>query len=178
MTDTVRVYCPVCQAEVERPADLWTAAARTPRRLYRAVRGLTAADLAYRPRPDAWSLREVILHLADTELVHGYRLRRALAEDSAELPAYDPAAWAVGAAYDRRDLRAAISAFRALRLANLDLLRSAGEAAFGRAGRHPRFGPLTVGQLFGHLVDHDRDHLRQLEWTRAVVEGKVDPGLS
>ena len=52
------------------------------------------------------------------------------------------------------------------------------EAAFGRAGQHPRFGPLTVGQLFGHLVDHDLEHLRQLEWTRAVVEGKVEPGLS
>lgn len=174
--DIVRAFCPICQAEVERPADLWAAAARTPRRLYRAVRGLTEADLAYRPRSDAWSIREIILHLADTELVHGYRFRKMLAEDAPDLLGYDPGAWAAGAAYDRRDLRATIAAFRALRLANLDLLRSAGEAAFGRAGRHPRFGPVTVGQLFGHLVDHDLDHLRQLEWTRAVVEGKVEPG--
>jgi len=171
-----RVFCPICQAEVERPADLWAAAARTPRRLYRAVRGLTEADLAYRPRADAWSIREIILHLADAELVHGYRMRRALAGDSPELPSYDPAAWAARAAYDRRDVRTAIAAFRALRLANLDLLRAVEPGALERAGRHPRFGPVTVGQLFGHLVDHDLEHLRQLEWTRAVVEGKIEPG--
>ncbi len=177
MTDG-RVYCPICQAEVERPADLWAAAARTAGRLYRAIRGLTEADLAYRPRADAWSIREIILHLADTELVHGYRLRRALAEDSPELPTFDPTAWAARAAYDRREVRPAIAGFRALRLATLDLLRSVEPAAFERVGRHPRFGPLTVGQLFGHLVDHDLEHLRQLEWTRAVVEGKIEPASS
>lgn len=173
-----RVYCPICRAEVERPADLWAAAARTAGRLYRAIRGLTGADLAHRPRPDAWSIREIILHLTDTELVHGFRLRQMLAEDSPELPAYDPPAWVAGAAYDRRDVRTAIAGFRALRLANLDLLRSVDPAALGRVGRHPRFGPLTVGQLFGHLVDHDLEHLRQLEWTRAVVEGKIEPGVA
>ncbi len=46
-----------------------------PARLERAVRGLSKAQLTRRPRPKKWSIQEILAHLADTEMVYGWRLR-------------------------------------------------------------------------------------------------------
>lgn len=173
---TMRVVCPWC-GEVERPKDLWAAAAATPVRVSRALRGLTEADRSRRPLPVEWSLREIVAHLADIEVALGYRLRKLLAEESPEIQPFDEKAWAERLAYDRRDLPTLLQTFRVLRAANLDLLRQLPPAAWERVGHHPQVGPITALQTFGHILDNDLNHLRQVAWTRSVIEGKAAPGV-
>ncbi len=59
-------------AEVPRTTSDWLG--RTVKRLSREELGVAEAD-------GKWSVREVVQHLSDSELVQGYRVRRVLAED-------------------------------------------------------------------------------------------------
>src|SRR3970282_1922250 len=68
--------------------------ATAPAKLARAVRGLRPAQLRRRPRPGKWSVQEIVAHLADTELVYGFRLRMMLAQSGCPLQAYDQDQWA------------------------------------------------------------------------------------
>ena len=62
-----------------------------------ALAGIDADELDRRPAPGAWTAREVVHHLADSETTSYLRLRRMLAMDRPELQSYDEAAWGRGA---------------------------------------------------------------------------------
>ena len=121
-------------------------------------------------RPDALvvdtaplTLDEIIAHLADCELVYGFRYRKILAEPGSTLAAFDQDAWAMGLQYQNQVFKPLLESFGALRRANLALLRAITLDAWNKAGRHPEYGTLTIGQLVLHLVTHDRNHIAQVE---------------
>src|SRR5579859_1141666 len=66
-----------------------------------------------------WSIRHVIQHLADSELVWGWRLRLVLSQDRPTLTGYDQDLWAARLGYDAADAGQALEDFRVLREANL-----------------------------------------------------------
>ena len=68
--------------------------AATPARLRRAMANLSRADLAHRPAPGKWSIKEIICHLADVEVVNGWRYRMILAQSGSNLTAFDQDLWA------------------------------------------------------------------------------------
>ena len=158
---TVRVACPVC-GQVERPAEVLPVLARTPGRVSALLRGLVAERLSARPVPGEWSVREIVCHLADTEVIRSYRVMKILAEDRPSIEPYDEVVWARGLACDLRDPATLARSFRRLRQASLDLLACLPPAGMGRAGVHAEYGPITVAQLMGHTVDHDLIHLAQI----------------
>jgi len=55
---------------------------------------LSRADLAHRPAPGKWSIKEIICHLADVEVVNGWRYRMILAQSGSNLTAFDQDLWA------------------------------------------------------------------------------------
>ena len=69
--------------------------------------------------PGKWSIREVIQHLADSDLVGGFRLRMVLAHDPPVMPGYDQDLWATRLGYRDADVHEALEQFAALRAANL-----------------------------------------------------------
>ena len=166
---TRRVLCPWC-GEVDRPKDLLAAAKRTPTLVQRVLRGLTNAELFQRPAYNDWSLHDIIAHLADAEIAFGFRIRMILAEESPVIQPFDETAWAGNLDYDHRNLRILLNSFRTLRAANFELLQISAEADWARVGRHPDFGPLTLEAVWGHVIDHDLNHLRQLAETRSEAE--------
>ncbi len=88
-----------------------------PADLRQAVAGLSAAQEATPERPGKWSVRQVVQHLADSELVGGFRFRMVLAHDAPALPGYDQDAWAQRLRYSDSDLETALADFTTLRQA-------------------------------------------------------------
>src|ERR1043166_4556351 len=74
----------------------------TPAALHRAMDGLSQAQLVKPEMPQKWSIRHVLQHLADSELVWGWRLRLVLAQDRPVLTGYDQDLWAARLGYDSR----------------------------------------------------------------------------
>jgi hypothetical protein len=93
----------------------------TPRKLTALVKGLSKKQLTRRPAPGKWSIAEILAHLADAELVVGFRLRLMLASNGTPIQAFDQDAWAETFSYNRRDPRVSIETFNTLRKNNLRL---------------------------------------------------------
>jgi len=134
----------------------------TPGRVERLLRGVPAAKLRRRPAPGKWSITEIVLHLADSELVYGYRLRTILAQNRARIIAFDQNDWAASGQYARRDLRAALDMLRTLRKANLELLRVIPRKQWNYYGIHQERGKESVAHLARLFAGHDLIHLLQI----------------
>ncbi len=117
------------------------------------------------PAPGKWSAAEIVCHLADCDLVFGFRLRQTLAEDGPTIQPFDQDKWA--AQYVGIPTAQALDAFSALRKWNLRLIHSALPAAAGRTMTHPERGTMTFQTVVETMAGHDLNHLAQL---RRLVE--------
>src|ERR1700681_3379135 len=86
-----------------------------------ALRGASDAELDARPAPGKWSSREIVHHLADSEMTSAIRLRRLLAEDRPQIAGYDEAEFARKLHYDR-PTEASLEAFKAARRSTAEIL--------------------------------------------------------
>ncbi len=113
--------------------------------------------------PDKWSAIEVVQHLADAELVAGWRVRIILTQDRPALPSFDQDAFARDLRYREIPLAEAMDQLAGLRTANLRLYRSLPAASLARAGVHAERGPESVAHITRMMAGHDLVHRRQLE---------------
>ena len=134
--------------------------------LRRGVDGLSHHQLT-RPEPTGkWSIRHVAQHLADSELVWGYRLRMVLAHDRPPLVGYDQDLWADRLRYNEADAHQALAVFGVLRGANLRLLDGASNQDLDRVGLHAERGEESVRHMMRLYAGHDLLHLSQIERIR------------
>jgi hypothetical protein len=125
--------------------------------------------------PGKWSVRQLVAHLADAELVGAHRMRQVVAEEGPTLVAYDQDAWAANLDYARRKPKQSLETFRRIRAETYDLLKGLPEAAFERCGNHTENGRMTLRQLLEGYADHAESHARQLQEMREAyrqVKGK------
>src|SRR6187431_1323042 len=94
-----------------------------------ALVGAKEAELDTRPAPGKWTARQVVHHLADSEMTSAIRLRRLLAEESPVISGYDEAEFARRLWYDDRPLDGSLAAFRGARATSAELLDRLDEAA-------------------------------------------------
>jgi hypothetical protein len=137
--------------------------AATAARLARLIRSASRQRLARRPSPGKWSVNEILAHLAETEMVGGYRIRMILGAPGTPLQAFDQDSWAVAGRYAARDARKSLALFRAVRYANLDLLRGLTPAQWKHHGLHAERGEESVDTIVHMFAGHDLNHLRQIE---------------
>ena len=104
------------------------------------LRGVVDATLRRPEKPGKWSVIEVIQHLADSELVAGFRSRMVLSEDRPTLQGYDQDRWASEFRYREVSLSQALEQLRGLRLANLHLWKHLTHAQLERVGLHSERG--------------------------------------
>ena len=112
------------------------------------------------PAPGKWSAAEIVCHLADCEIVFGFRLRQTLAEDGPTIQPFDQDKWA--AKYSGIPADEALAAFTALRNWNLRMIRDALPGAAGRTMTHPERGTMTFQTVVETMAGHDLNHLAQL----------------
>ncbi|MGA3049301.1 MAG: DinB family protein [Terracidiphilus sp.] len=130
------------------------------------LEGFGPAKASASPAPGKWSPAEIVCHLADCELVFGFRLRQTLAEDSPVIQPFDQDKWA--ATYRGISASQALSVFAALRGWNLRLIEHALPGAAKRPVTHPERGAMTFLTLVETMAGHDLNHLSQL---RKLAEG-------
>jgi hypothetical protein len=133
------------------------------------TRKLTKKQLTERPAPGKWSIAEILAHLADAELVIGYRLRLILAANGTTIQAFDQDAWAETFNYGRRDSKISLETFRALRENNLRLLTSVPRGSWKNYGEHQERGKESVDHIVRMIAGHDLNHLQQVE---KIAKGK------
>jgi DinB superfamily len=128
--------------------------AATAALLEQLIAGVPAATLRKRPAADRWSVSEIAAHLADAEIVIGYRLRLILGSPGTPIVAYDQDAWVTSGHYDARDPRSS---------ANLALLRSLDVEQWAHCGVHSERGQESIEDVVRMTAGHDLNHLRQIE---------------
>jgi len=128
--------------------------------------GVHPDEVDFVPAPGKWSIRQIIAHLADSEIVGAYRFRSVIAENNPTLQSYDQNAWSANLDYTRRKPSQSLETFRRVRGENYELLAGLPEAAFERTGNHTERGPLTLGQLLKTYAEHAENHARQMQAVR------------
>jgi hypothetical protein len=141
----------------------------TPEAAARATEGLSGAQLRQPEGPGKWSIAQVLQHLADSDLVWGWRMRLILAQDRPVLTGYDQDLWAERLHYADADPAHALETLRVLRRGNLALIERATPADLERVGVHSERGDESAGYLIGLYAGHDLLHLRQIERIRGRV---------
>ena len=127
------------------------------------LRGVVDAKLRRPEKPGKWSVIEVIQHLADSDLVAGFRTRMVLTEDRPVLQGYDQDRWASEFRYREVSLSQALDQLRGLRMANLHLWKHLTPVQLERVGLHSERGPESAGHIIRLMAAHDLVHRRQIE---------------
>ena len=138
--------------------------ADTPGRIRELVERWGEERFARGYAPGKWSAREVLVHLAQTELALGARLRFALTAPGYHAQSFEQDAWLPLDA--SVDARTALDAYTSLRRLNVSLFRSLTAPQRERTFHHPEYGELTVEWVLRQMAGHDLHHLKQLEALR------------
>jgi len=125
--------------------------------------GVVDATLRRPEKPGKWSVIDVIQHLADSDLVAGFRSRMVLSEDRPALQGYDQDRWACEFRYREVSLSQALDQLRGLRMANLHLWKHLTPVQLERVGLHSERGPESAGHIIRLMAAHDLVHRRQID---------------
>jgi len=162
MKETPQQYTQRVLGYVEGKKPLAVQAA-TADKLARLIQGVPVSRLRKRPAPDKWSVSEILAHLADAEIVGGFRMRLILGDPGTPIPAFDQDRWVSSGHYDKRNPRRSVEQFRTLREANLALLKSLTREQWKHHGVHSERGVETIDRIAHMFAGHDLNHLRQIE---------------
>jgi hypothetical protein len=135
-----------------------------------ALAGITAAEWEGREAPGEWSPREVVHHLADSEMTSAIRLRRLIVEDRPVIAGYDEEAFAQRLFYDR-PIDASLAAFKAARDSTAQILHRLSPEDWSREGSHSDSGRYSVEDWLRIYAVHAHDHADQIRRARATVAG-------
>ena len=141
----------------------------TPGKLDKVVSSNPRDVLARPEAPGKWSMTQVLAHLADSDLVWGWRLRLVLAQDRPPLTGYDQDAWAARLGYAEADPRDSVAMFSVLRKTNLRLISRASPEDMQRVGVHVERGEESLAHHLKLYAGHDILHLNQLERIRLAI---------
>jgi hypothetical protein len=120
--------------------------------------------------PGKWSIRQIVAHLADADLVGAHRFRQLIAEENPTLIAFDQNLWTANLDYARRKPKQSLETFRRLRAESYDLLKGLSPDAFDRAGNHTERGRVTLRELLDGYAGHAEAHARQLQEIREAYK--------
>ncbi|MGH7449566.1 MAG: DinB family protein [Longimicrobiales bacterium] len=141
----------------------------TAESLRRSIDGMSEEAMSVPEAPDKWSIRHVLRHLADSDLVWAWRLRMVLAQDRPPLIGYDQDAWAARLRYQDAPAHESLEEFAIVRRGNLRLLEHAAPADLDRVGVHAERGEESLKHMMRLYAGHDLLHLRQIDRIREAV---------
>ena len=137
--------------------------ATTPDRLRKLLRGLDESQLAKRPLPGKWSVKEIVAHLADGEVILGSRYRFVAAQEKPALVGYDQDAFVAMLGVENTTAADLLDDFALARAVNLGLLDRLPTGSLERVGVHSERGEESILAMLHMYAGHDIHHLRQIE---------------
>ena len=148
------------------PRDPRQVIASTPALLREFLDSLGDSRADQSPAPGKWSVREILCHLADCEIVFAFRLRQILAEPHHVIQPFDQDMWARN--YAAYDAQSALAVFTAVRDFNTKLIASLRSEAFQKPVSHPERGTMTFQTVVETMGGHDLNHIAQIEKIAAL----------
>ena len=134
-----------------------------------ALAGATDAELDSHPAPGKWSAREIVHHLADSEMNGALRLRVVLAGPERVVLAYDQDQFA-RALYYGRPIEASLRAFKAARETTGEILDRMSETDWQHEGTHNEIGRYTLDRWLEIYAAHAHNHAEQIAAARASAQ--------
>jgi uncharacterized damage-inducible protein DinB len=141
----------------------------TAKKLAKLIKPLSKKQLMQRPEEGKWSIAEILAHLADAELVGGWRMRLIAGSDGVPVQAFDQDAWAEVFDYAGCDPKISLEVFRFLRENNLRMLKALPKQVWENHGMHSERGKETLAHIVRMFAGHDMNHLAQVE---KIVQAK------
>lgn len=142
---------------------------KAPKRLRKLIADLSEKQLARRPFDGKWSIKEVLAHLADGEVVVGSRVRMVAAQDRPVLIGYDQDAFVEHLGLEQTSATELLDAFKAARALNVSLLQRLPKEAYARVGLHSERGEESIDVIVRMCAGHDRIHEQQIARLREAV---------
>jgi len=142
-------------------ADPLKALEETPERIRVVVDGWSVTEWERSYAPGKWTARQVVVHLAQTELAVTARVRFAASQDGYVAQAFSQDDWLP--LDDHADGRTALDAYTALRKLNVLMFKNLTSAERTRPFTHPEYGQLTPEWVAAQLAGHDIHHLKHLQ---------------
>jgi len=143
---------------------------RGPELLAVVLTGVFGEEEDFVLAPGKWSIRQIMAHLADSELVGAHRMRQVIAEDNPTLIAFDQDRWTANLDYGRRKPKTSLETFRRMRAENYELLKGLPAEAFDRTGHHSENGPMTLLRLLEGYAGHAESHAQQMQEIREAYK--------
>ncbi len=137
------------------------AMSETPGRIQAIVSALPAEDLERSDALGKWTLRQLLVHLAQTELALPLRARMALTQKGYVAQPFDQNDWM--AAESHLDGATALAAYLSVRRMNLQFFSALSPSARETAFHHPEYGEITIDWLMRQIAGHELHHLRHFE---------------
>lgn len=162
MKETTQQYVKRIQGYVEGKDPLQVQKS-TAKKLQKLIKHLSKKEMKRRPAPGKWSVAEILAHLADTEIVAGWRMRMILGSDGTPILGFDQDVWAKTFAYRDQDPKQSLKVFRVLRENNLSLLKSVPRKLWENHGMHSERGKETMARIVQMFAGHDLNHVQQVE---------------
>jgi hypothetical protein len=132
-----------------------------PHRIQALTSGWTPAEFDRTYAPGKWTARQILIHLAQTELALGTRARMALTTRSYAAQPFNQDQWMLHeSALAGKD---AVDALVAISVMNRVFFQSLSDADRATPFTHPEYGELTVDWLIQQIAGHQIHHLKQLE---------------
>ena len=155
------------EAEFKKHLD---AAEKSPKEIATAVSGLPDKVLRYKPSPEKWCVLEILGHLADVEIIYGYRLRQMLADTKPLIAPLDQDAWARNLGYLEAPAPELVAFYGLARHHNLRILRRLTPSDYAKSAFHPEVQrDVTVAALVERMGGHGAGHLEQIEKLKSMA---------
>ena len=134
-----------------------------------SLEGFPEEHLTARPLPGKWSAREIVQHLADSEMNSAIRLRKLLTEDDPQIQGYDQEDYAARLRYNERDMAPALDALRGARATTGQLLDTMSLDDWAREGTHTESGRYTAENWLTIYAAHAHNHAAQIRRLRDAL---------
>ena len=151
---------------------------RSPAALSALLAGVPEPEARFKPPDGAWSMLEVVNHLADEDRDDfRLRLKSTLDSPTSPWPPIEPVGWAIKRKYNEQDLRESLARFEHERAESVGWLKGLANQDWNSAHQHPKFGPISAGDLLVAWAAHDALHIRQIAkrlFELAARDGEAD----
>jgi len=135
-----------------------------PDAVYKALERFPVEMWKYKPGPDSWSIHEIIIHLADSDVNGFVRIRKIIAENGVEIAVYNQVKWADELLYHEMETGTALELLSLLRKSTSQLLDKLSDIHWTtHAVVHPEVGSITLDDLLEIHGDHPYRHIEQME---------------
>ena len=138
------------------------------RQVVEALNAITPEELEFRPAPAKWTPREIVHHLADSEMTSAIRLRKLLVEPDTQIQGYDQEEFARKLHYGERPIDASLAALQAARDTTAQLLDLMNDADWQRTGHHSESGAYSASRWLEIYAVHAHNHADQIRRARKL----------